>query len=159
VLAERTTLTGSIGVVGGKLDLSGLYQRLGIDVDAIERGERAGMLSETRGFTPDERKAVQRQMRAVYATFKDRVAQGRSLDPAAVEAAAQGRIWSGARACTLGLVDLLGGPLEALAEVCERAGLAVGERFLLDVHPQRPALISLRGWLGELGLGARIHLD
>ncbi|MEE2662747.1 MAG: signal peptide peptidase SppA [Myxococcota bacterium] len=159
VLAERTTLTGSIGVVGGKLDLSGLYQQLGIDVDAIERGERAGLLSETRGFTPDERKAVQRQMRVLYATFKNRVARGRSLEPAAVEAAAQGRIWSGERARELGLVDVLGGPLEALAELCERAGLAVGERFALDIHPQRPALIGLPSWLRGLSLRARVHLD
>jgi protease-4 len=153
VLAERTTLTGSIGVLGGKLDFSGLYERLGIDVDAIERGERAGLLSETRGFTPDERRAVQRQMRALYATFKDRVAQGRSLEPAAVEAAAQGRIWSGEQARSLGLVDVVGGPLEALAEVCERAGLAVGERFLLDIHPQQPTLGSLRSLVGELASG------
>jgi len=159
VLAERTTLTGSIGVVGGKLDLSGLYQRLGIDVDAIERGERAGLLSATRGFTPDERNAVQRQMRAMYSIFKERVAQGRSLEPAAVEAAAQGRIWSGERARALGLVDVLGGPLEALAELCERAGLAVGERFTLDVHPKRPGLMPLRSWLRGLGSSARVHLD
>lgn len=162
VLAERATLTGSIGVIGGKLDLSGLYERLGVDVDAVERGARAGILSETRGFTPDERNALQREMRALYATFKERVAKGRSLDAGAVESAAQGRIWSGERARALGLVDALGGPLEALAEVCERAGVARGERFLLDIHPRRAVLAGLRDWLSALQVrerATRSHFD
>lgn len=145
VLAERTTLTGSIGVVGGKLDLSGLYARIGIDVDAVESGERAGLYSETRGFTPSERQALQAEMRSLYETFKQRVAEGRSLAERDVEKAAQGRIWSGERARVLQLVDALGGPLEALAEVRERAGLEPAAPFLLEVHPQRPALRDLGG--------------
>jgi len=159
IVAERTTLTGSIGVIGGKLDLSGLYRRLGIDVDAVERGERAGLLSESRGFTPDERAALQREMGALYAVFKERVAAGRSLAAEDVERAAQGRVWSGERARALGLIDALGGPLEALAELRERAGLALGQRFLLDIHPQRPIGPSLRAWIGFAVPGARTHLD
>jgi len=159
ILAERVTLTGSIGVVGGKLDLSGLYRRLGIDVEVIERGERAGLHSETRGFTPEERRAVQEQMRAIYDTFKERVARGRSLEPAAVEAVAQGRIWSGERARSLGLVDALGGPLEAIAEACDRIGLAPSDRVVLDVYPHRSAFAGVRSLLGPFGAGARVHLD
>ena len=159
ILAERTTLTGSIGVIGGKLDLSGLYRRLGIDVDAVERGERAGLLSESRGFTPDEKAALRREMRALYAVFKERVAAGRSLAAEDVERAAQGRVWSGERARALGLIDALGGPLEALAELRERAGLALGQRFLLDIHPQRPIGPSLRAWIGFVVPGAHTHLD
>jgi protease-4 len=143
VIAERSSLTGSIGVIGGKLDLSALYRRLGIGVDGVERGARAGMHSSARGFTDDERDAVQGEMRALYETFVARVAEGRGLAAAAVERAAQGRVFSGARALALGLVDALGGPLEALAEVRQHAGLRRGEPFALDLYP-RPSWRALR---------------
>jgi protease-4 len=151
VIAERSTVTGSIGVIGGKLDLSGLYQRLGVGRDAVERGARAGMLTEARGFTDDEREAVRGEMRALYASFVARVAEGRGLAVAAVERAAQGRVWTGGRALGLGLVDALGGPLEALHEVRRRAGLRVAEPALLDLHPRVPLFLPLRAlsrWLG-----------
>jgi protease-4 len=66
IYAESGTITGSIGVVGGKLNVDGLYRRLGIAKDGIERGARAGMLSESRGFTPAERSAVKRGMDGLY---------------------------------------------------------------------------------------------
>jgi protease-4 len=148
VLAEAATVTGSIGVVGGKLDLSGLYERLGIGRDAVERGARAGILSDARGFTPGERKAVRREMEAVYETFLDRVAGGRRLSGAVVRSLAGGRVMSGSRALEHGLVDRLGGPLEALSEVRRRAGLGAEERIVLDVHPHAPRLPGLPSLLG-----------
>ncbi len=148
VLAEAGTLTGSIGVVGGKANLEGLYQRLGVRREAIERGARAGLFSEARAFTSGERSALRAQMEAVYETFVARVAEGRGLAPEAVERVAQGRVWSGARAHGLGLVDSLGGPLEALAEVTRRAGLGAAERVLVDVHPRLPRFAGLRALAG-----------
>jgi protease-4 len=112
-------------------------------VDAVERGARAGLLSPARGFTSDERAALQGMIAAVYTTFVDRVGRGRKLAPAELAQVAEGRVWSGARAQQLGLVDALGGPLEALREVRRRAGLAEGERYLLDLHPRPPALSGL----------------
>jgi len=160
VLAEAGTLTGSIGVVGGKVNLSGLYQRLGVGHEAIERGARAGLFSEARAFTPGERSALRAEMESVYGTFVARVAEGRRLAPEAVERVAQGRIWSGARAQGLGLVDSLGGPLEALGEVARRAGLGAGERVLVDLHPRLPRLAGLRAFAslmleGWLDVGGR----
>jgi protease-4 len=150
VLAEGPSVTGSIGVVGGKLDASALYARLGVGRDAVERGARAGLLSEARGFTPGERRALRRQLEHVYETFLERVARGRRLPLEAVRAAAAGRIVSGSRAAGLGLVDRLGGPLEALAEVRRRAGLAPGERVIVDVLPRAPRLASLLPLAGLL---------
>jgi protease-4 len=146
VLAEATSITGSIGVVGGKLNAEGLLERLGIGTDAVERGVRAGLLSPTRGFKPEERAALRDEMQAVYDTFVDRVAEGRGLERAAVERLARGRVWSGARARELGLVDALGGPLEALREVRRLAGLRDDERVVLELHPRRSRLASLRPW-------------
>jgi protease IV len=94
---------------------------------------------------------VQREMRALYETFVARVAEGRGIAAGAVERAAQGRVFHGARALGLGLVDALGGPLEALAEVRQRAGLRRAEPFALDVHPRaswRSLRDLARGWLG-----------
>jgi protease-4 len=147
IFAEATTLTGSIGVVGGKLDVSELYRRLGIGRDAVERGARAGMLSETRPFSADERSALRSGMTALYASFVDRVARGRRMTTDAVLRVAEGRVWSGARAQQHGLVDALGGPLEALRELRRRAGIAPGEPASLRVLPRMTPWSGLRGLL------------
>jgi protease-4 len=147
IFAETATLTGSIGVVGGKLDLGALLDRLGVGHDAVERGRRAGLLTAARGFTPEERSVVRRDMEAVYDVFVRRVAEGRGLGREAVDRVAQGRIWSGARALEHGLVDGLGGPLEAIREARARAGLA-DERFVLDVRAGGTPIELLRNLLG-----------
>ncbi len=150
VFAEATTVTGSIGVVGGKLDLEGFYRKVGVSRDAVERGARAGLLSEARGFTDGERVALQELFGAMYGTFLDRVAEGRGMAREEVARVAQGRVWSGARARGHGLVDALGGPLDALREVARRAGLSERDRYLLELHPRLPQLPGLlgllRGW-------------
>src|SRR5262249_4749359 len=147
IFAEATTLTGSIGVIAGKVHLGGLYDRLGVGRDAVERGRRAGLLTDSRGFTADERSAVRREMEAIYEVFLRRVEEGRKLPRAELERIAQGRVWSGRRALSLGLVDALGGPLEAIREVRARAGLAEGERAVLDVLPRASSLGRLRALL------------
>jgi protease-4 len=144
IFAEATTVTGSIGVVGGKINLARLYRRLGIAKEAVERGARAGLHSEARGFSPDERVAVEQAMASIYGIFLQRVARGRELSLEEVEEVAQGRIWSGRGALSAGLVDALGGPMEALCELRRRAGLDRTERFELELHPRRPRLPELR---------------
>jgi len=147
IVAEAATVTGSIGVVGGKLDLSGLYERLGVGRDGVERGARAGLFSEARGFSPDERKAVREGMESAYERFVARVAEGRALTPERVLECAGGRVWSGRAAQARGLVDALGGPLEAIAEALRRAGLDPEGRVALGVAPRLPRFGGLRDWL------------
>jgi protease IV len=147
VFAEAGTLTGSIGVIGGKLDLGELYQRLGIARDGVTRGARAGMTSEARPFSADERRAVREGMAAMYASFVDRVARGRKLAHDTVLGLGGGRIYSGRHALELGLVDALGGPLEALHALRKRAGFAAGERASLALLPRAPAWSGLRNLL------------
>jgi protease-4 len=154
IVAEGTTLTGSIGVVGGKVDLTGLFERAGVASDAVERGARAGLLTPSRSFSPEERAVVRDEMLTMYDRFLDRVAEGRGLARESVRAVASGRIWTGRQARAHGLVDLLGGPLEALAEVRRRVGLAPGEAHRVELHPRRPRLggllsaIQREWWLG-----------
>jgi len=149
VLAEPGTLTGSIGVIGGKLNLAGLYRRLGVGRDAVERGARAGLLSEARAFTEEERSALRHEMSSLYETFVDRVARGRGLSASAVERVARGRVWSGRRAAEVGLVDSLGGPLEALREARRRAGLE-RDRVLVSVLPRHARFPTLAALLRGL---------
>ena len=148
IFAEAPTLTGSIGVVGGKLDAGALFEKLGVDHDAVERGRRAGLLTPLRGFTPDERNLVRRDMESVYDVFLRRVEAGRKLTRADLGSIAQGRIWSGVRALALGLIDAHGGPLEAIREARSRAGLAAEDAVALDVQPSHAPLDLVRGLLG-----------
>jgi protease-4 len=150
IYAEASTMTGSIGVIGGKLNLEGFYDRMGVGKDGVERGARAGLLSDSRGFTPDEKAAVREGMSSFYDLFVDRVARGRRLSVEQVERAGRGRVWSGARAKTLGLVDAIGGPLEALAAVRTLAGLDADDRYLLDRHPRFAPLAGLVPLLRQL---------
>jgi protease-4 len=150
VLAEAGSITGSIGVVGGKLNLAGLYERIGVSKESVERGARAGLLSESRGFTPDEKRAIRGEMDALYTIFVDRVAEGRGLSHAEIRKVAEGRIWSGARALQIGLVDAIGGPLEALCAARRRAGLGRDEPVFVERHPRvarLPGLGSLMQWI------------
>ena len=140
IFAEPSTLTGSIGVVGGKVDLSGLLETAGVGHEAIERGERAGLLSPVQPFSPGDRAVLRDEMRAMYDRFLGRVAEGRGLPPERVRALAGGRVWSGRRAREYALVDALGGPLEAIADVRERAGIDAGDRCPVELHPRRPRI-------------------
>ena len=143
ILGEATTLTGSIGVVGGKLDFSALYERIGVGRDAVERGAQSGLHSEARSFTPSERRALRDELGALYELFLERVAEGRGRSRDEIHALAQGRVWSGAGALSHGLLDGLGGPLEALREVRDRLGPGAGEQVLPEEHPRLPRLASL----------------
>ena len=152
VFASRTTLTGSIGVVGGKLAIGEGLRRFGITGHPMGRGKRALLWSTLSPWTPDERAAVQKLMEGVYDTFVGRVAEGRGKSRALVQAVAQGRVWTGAAAREHGLVDRLGGLDDALAEARKLASLDADSP--LEVYPPAPTLLDIIGSLGSLG-GAR----
>ncbi len=136
LLAEPSTLTGSIGIYGGKLNVAGLYRKLGLSVETFERGRHASMLSPYRDFTPQERTVYERHLREFYQGFLERVSKSRGLSVAEVDSVAQGRVWSGLAAYDLGLVDGLGGLEEAFAAARERANIAAGEELIIDVYPK-----------------------
>jgi len=148
ILAEPSTLTGSIGVFALKPDLSGLLEKLSIQRDAQRRGEVSELFSLTKPWTPAERAAVGRMIDAVYGLFLDRVAEGRKLPRAEVEQLAGGRVWTGAQALERKLVDRLGGLSEAVAVARERAGLSRDERVEL-VGLGGDSRVRLEGPLAE----------
>lgn len=123
VLAEATTLTGSIGVLTMKPVLEELYARYGANVESLERGRFAGLMATHRPFDGHERALLERYTEEVYGRFVARVAAGRRLDEKSVDEIGRGRIWSGADALERGLVDELGGVPQALDRARELAGL------------------------------------
>jgi protease-4 len=155
IYAQPDTITGSIGVIGGKLVLGGLYDKLGVHKEILTRGARAAMFTEARPFTPDERQAVVTMMHDTYGQFLDRVVAGRHLTRSQLEPIAQGRVWSGADALSRKLVDKLGGLDEAVAEAKDKGKLPADAT--VDVFPQAPTLKDLFDRLGG-GDDARVTL-
>ena len=116
IVANPSTLTGSIGVYGGKFALGETAARFGVDVrDLTVGGEYASAFNPGEEFTPAQRAAFSAWMDQIYEGFIQRVAKGRKLDPARVREIAKGRVWTGAQARQLGLVDELGGFWTAVA--------------------------------------------
>ncbi|MBV8651603.1 MAG: S49 family peptidase [Alphaproteobacteria bacterium] len=109
IVAQPATLTGSIGVVGGKILTPGLWDKLGVGWGAVEEGKNAAMYSSLEDYSPEGQRRFEHLLDAVYDGFKDRVATGRRLDKDKVEEIARGRVWTGEDAKARGLVDELGG--------------------------------------------------
>src|SRR3712207_2651674 len=119
IIARRNTITGSIGVLSIRPIAENLYEKLGVNPVALERGARAGLLDPSRHPTPDEIEVLKVQIRFVYDEFKDRVSRGRNLEASELEGIAGGRVWTGGEAHELGLADEVGGFSEALAKARE----------------------------------------
>jgi protease-4 len=124
IFAEANTLTGSIGVFGIIPDLEGFFkQKLGVTFDGVKTARYADMGSIARPLTPVEKQFIQADIDTVYATFKNRVEEGRHLPAGVVDSIAQGRVWSGTDALKIGLVDRLGGLNAAIASAAHMAHL------------------------------------
>ncbi|MGD8398266.1 MAG: signal peptide peptidase SppA [Anaerolineae bacterium] len=108
IVAQPTTLTGSIGIWGGKLVTRGLYEKLGANREMVSRGKMAGLYADDDAFTEEERARIRDMLGDGYARFSARVAEGRNMTGDEVEAVAGGRVWTGAQALEAGLVDALG---------------------------------------------------
>ncbi len=142
IVARPTTLTGSIGIWGGKFVAADLYGKLGIGREAVQRGAMAGLYSEMTPFSQEERVRVRRDMGETYARFKALVAEGRGMTEEQVEEIARGRVWTGAQAREIGLVDELGGFETALALAKELAGLEPEREYaVVQVCPPRHELL------------------
>ncbi len=154
IVAQPSTLTGSIGVFGGKFVLADALGRFGVDMRHLTvGGEYADAFSPSQEFTPAQRAAFAAQIDRTYEEFIARVATGRRLPPARVREIARGRVWTGAQARAIGLVDQLGGIEEAIAKARELARIPAGTdvRFKRYPEPSSPfeALSKAFGVSGE----------
>ena len=167
IIAEPGTITGSIGVLTGKFNILGLYEKLGLSTDFVATTENSTLEYPFQNFTPAQREVVLRNMRGTYNDFLQGVAAGRHMKVEDVDKIAQGRVWTGERARQLGLVDELGGLHTAIARARELAKIPADEKVnLLLLPPHRSfferllessgedsafaSSASLRVWLGKL---------
>jgi len=135
IVSQPQTLTGSIGVFVIRPVLAGLFEKLGIGVEPLTRGARADLLLSTVPLSAETRAVLRQNVENTYRRFLARVAEGRGLDTAAVDGVARGRVWTGAQAKEVGLVDRLGGVSEAVAAAKEKVGLDADDDVLLVQYP------------------------
>lgn len=138
IFALPSTLTGSIGVASGKVELGGLMEKIGVNWDGVKLGENADMWSFTKPFTPGGEERMNAMIDNIYAAFTDRVAKGRKLTPEAVETLAKGRVWTGHQGLELGLVDELGGLDVALDYAATKAGAKTRNDIRIIDLPRAP---------------------
>jgi protease-4 len=142
IVAEPGTITGSIGVFGGKFSLQGLYDKVGISKEVLTRGRHANLFSSYRPWSDEERARIREMMVSFYKDFVTKAAEGRHKTYEDVDSLAQGRVWTGAEAQRNGLVDRLGGFAVALDLAKEKAKIDKGEEVRLLILPEHKSIFE-----------------
>lgn len=145
VFADPATLTGSIGVFGGKLVIKDLLEKLNITVSSLKMGKNAGLFSMTQDFTAEQQKFFNASLDRVYQDFTNKVAARRGFSAKQIDALARGRVFTGVQAQRNGLIDATGGLSDALKDAAESAGLKASAPVVeFPVSPTRlEMLVSL----------------
>jgi protease-4 len=149
IVSHPSTITGSIGVMFGKFDLSGLYHWLGMDVERIKLAPNADLFSAFSSLTPEQLQRIESWLEATYRNFVNRAAEGRGVPYEEMEPKAQGRIYTGSQALEEGLVDRLGGLSAAAMEMKTALGLEAEDDVRLELFP-RPKTFWELLFSGEL---------
>jgi protease-4 len=143
IVAQPSTLTGSIGIFGGKFVTGGVYEKLGARIESTSVGKHAEINSPVRPYSPEELKKLQEQLQSFYDQFVEKVADSRHTTPEKVDALAQGRVWTGRQAKQNRLVDELGGLDYAVQIAKQRAKIPADSDVELVVYPPRKSLYEL----------------
>jgi len=160
VFAEPGTITGSIGVTGGKFVLGGLMEKLGVTTDTITVGKNGTIFSLTSPFSDSEKAALQRLMDDTYKQFVTKAASGRKVPFDSIDKLAGGRVYTGRQAKKLGLVDELGTVAEAIAAARTLGGITEGTKSELLILPKPEGVLeSLLGAFGDNDVASSIKLD
>ncbi len=142
VVADSMSITGSIGIVSGKFDLSGLYSKLGITKELVSKGKNALMFSSSKGFSKDEEEKLLEIMEFYYEQFVRKVSIARDMELSKTEQVSRGRVWTGKQAKERGLVDELGGINTAVNIAKRKAGIFEGHNTILR-HYSEPSGFQL----------------
>ncbi len=140
IIAQPSTLTASIGVIGGKFCLKGFYDKLGITMEVVKRGRFSDMFSDYRELTEEEKEKIRKEIAWIYEEFKKRVINCRKIKLEEVERIGKGRVWTGEQAKNLKLVDQLGGLNEAIKKVKELAKIPEKEEVEIVFYPKRKTI-------------------
>ena len=156
IVAEPLSLTGSIGVVGGKFYLKPFYDWIGVSKEILKRGRNADLYTDYNRFSDEQRRMVRASMIALYREFLARASEGRRKSQEEIDRVAQGRVWTGGQALERGLVDELGGLASALDRARALAKIPAGRSVGIDLYPRPKGLLeSLAGLQGALTRAAR----
>ena len=134
IVAQPTTITGSIGIFGVIPNVSGLNEKLGISYDGVKTNRMGDAISFTRSFKPEERSLMQNYVNRGYELFVKRCAQGRKMKPDQIKAIAEGRVWTGEDALKIGLVDKIGGLNDAVKMAVAKAKLTT---YNISEYPEK----------------------
>jgi protease-4 len=143
IVAQPATITGSIGVFGGKMVTTGFWNKLGVTWDEVHTSMNADVWTQAKDLTPAQWARMEAWLDRVYADFTSKVSRGRNIPIQMMEKIARGRIWTGEDGKRLGLVDALGGFPTALRLVRQAAGLPDDAPIRLKVYPERKTLFKL----------------
>jgi len=135
IIAEPGTITGSIGVLAGKFVIGGLMQKLGINWDSLSSGKNGDLWAMTKEYTPEQRERINAFLDETYRTFTESVASARKIPPVKMPEVAKGRVWTGAQAAKIGLVDQLGGYDVTLGAVRKKLGLKPDDMLAIEQFP------------------------
>lgn len=154
IFAEPGTITGSIGVIGGKLATDGLYNKIGLTTTVLSRGANSGLLTSGQKFSESERKAMTKLLHAIYDQFTGKAAKGRNMEQVDLEKLARGRVYTGNSAVEIGLVDEIGTLHAAMNKARELAGIDADEK-LEEMHLPRP-VSPFEQLFGSIDEGVRL---
>jgi protease-4 len=143
IVAQPSTLTGSIGIFGGKIVTGGVYEKLGARIESTSVGRHAEIGSPVRPYNPEEVKKLNEQLQAFYDQFVEKAAASRGSTPERIDALAQGRVWTGQQAKDRGLVDALGGLDEAITLAKQRANIPADSDVEVVVYPPRKSFYEI----------------
>src|SRR5438552_6105740 len=142
IVAEPSTITGSIGVVGGKPVIKGFYDWIGVTNEYVLRGQNSGMFRESEKFSDSERKKWLEFLNATYNDFTTKVAKGRAKDQSYIDSIGQGRVWTGRQGKDNGLVDEYGGLDKAVEIAKQLAKIPADKGVQRVIRPQPPTLFE-----------------
>ena len=152
IIAEAGTLTGSIGVIYGKPNIKGLYEKLGISTETLARGRYADIDSSVEPLTPEGRAKLREGVDFIYSGFLRKVAEGRKKTVAEIEPQAQGRVWLGSQARERGLVDELGGLSKALEVVGAKAKFSKDDEIRISTYPRKKSFFEQLFNMADTGI-------
>ncbi len=144
IIAHPSTFTGSIGVVVGKFNMKGFWEDLiGMTFDRVKKGEMADFYSSLQNFTPNQKVILKKMMEEIYEDFVNYVSQDRNIPNEEVRKIAKGRVWTGAQALELKLIDKLGGFKEAIEEAKILAKIPKGKEVKIVVIPKEKSFFEV----------------
>ncbi len=158
IVCQPGTITGSIGVVAGKLVTTGLYEWLGLNREKLQVGDHATYYYTGERYSDEEREIYWRFMKKIYGEFTQKVADGRGMEVGAVDSIGQGHVWTGTRALELGLVDEIGGLRTAIEVAKEVAGIPADEEVRIVHLPKERGFFERLFRAGDRSSMSRVTL-